>query len=109
MNTSALIIVLLAAVCTLLTRLFPFAIFGRKTDMPPAIAYLGRILPSAMMATLVIYCVRGISFFSGSRGLPELIAIAVVVALHLWRHNTLLSISAGTICYMFLVQTVFAF
>lgn len=41
-------------------------------------------------------------------GLPELISIAVITALHLWKRNVLLSIGVGTALYMVLVQVVFA-
>ena len=56
---------------------------------------------------LVIYCLKNVSLFSGSHGLPELVSIAVVVALHLWKRQMLISIAAGTVCYMLLVQLVF--
>ena len=56
----------------------------------------------------MIYCLRNVSLLSGSHGLPELIALAVVTGLHLWKRNVLLSIGAGTVVYMVLVQVVFA-
>ena len=103
----AFLLVLVAALCTLITRALPFVVFGGKKALPPVVEWLGRILPPAMMATLVIYCLKGVSITTGSHGIPELISLAVVTALHLWRRNTLLSIAAGTICYMLLVQHVF--
>ena len=71
------------------------------------IHYLGELLPGAIFAMLVIYCLRNVSLLSGSHGLPELIGIAVTVGLHLWKKNTLLSIAVGTALYMVLVQAVF--
>ena len=65
------------------------------------------MLPGAIFSMLIIYCLRNVSLFSGSHGLPELIAIAVTAALHLWKHQMLLSIAGGTISYMLLVQLVF--
>ena len=59
------------------------------------------------MGMLVIYCLRNVDLWGASHGLPELLAGAVVVGLHLWKHNTLLSIAAGTALYMVLVQVVF--
>lgn len=97
-----------AAVCTFATRLVPFAIFGGKKEVPDAINKLGKILPAAIIATLIIYCLKDVSFVSGSHGAPEIIAIAVTAILHIWKRNTLLSIGGGTICYMFLIQHVFA-
>lgn len=102
---SALLIGVISAV-TVLLRFLPFWIFaGRKT--PAFVAYLGKVLPYAVMGMLVIYCLRGISFVGGSHGIPELVSVALVVLLHLWKRNTLLSIISGTACYMLLVQLVF--
>ena len=55
----------------------------------------------------MIYCLKNVSLLSGSHGLPELISILVVVALHLWKKQMLLSIAGGTVVYMLLVQFVF--
>ena len=77
----------------------------RKT--PPVIAYLGRVLPYAVMAMLVVYCLKGISFSAPGNFLPELLCTALVAALHIWKRNTLLSIAGGTVAYMLLVQLVF--
>lgn len=91
---------------TMLTRFLPFLVFsGRKT--PKYIQYLGKVLPPAVFGLLVVYCLKGVSVFGGNHGLPELISIALVIALHLWRRQMLLSIAGGTVCYMLLVQFVF--
>lgn len=95
------------AVCTLITRALPFVIFGRKREVPQVIRYLGRVLPPAIMAILVVYCMKGVNFWGTSHGLPEMLASLTVVLLHLWKRNTLLSIGVGTICYMLLIQLVF--
>lgn len=96
-------IILCVAVCTLMTRAIPFLLFGGKKEVSPIIQYLGKVLPSAIMTILVVYCLKDVNLFAGSRGVPELLAILVVVILHLWKKNTLLSIGAGTILYMMLV------
>ena len=93
---------------TVLMRFLPFVIFSPKRPTPKYIQYLGKMLPGAIFSMLIIYCLRNVSLFSGSHGLPELIALAVVTALHLWKRNVLLSIGAGTVVYMLLVQLVFA-
>lgn len=103
---NSLTIMLVCGACTFLTRALPFLIFGGR-PVPEKVKYLGRVLPMAVMATLVIYCIRGISFTAAGDFLPELISLAVVTALHLWRRNTLLSVAGGTACYMLLVQMVF--
>lgn len=104
--TQSILIMLACAVCTFAERLLPFVVFrGGKT--PAIIDYLGKILPTAIMATLVVYCLRGTSFGSLGGFLPQLIAVAITALLHLWRRNTLISVLGGTVAYMCLVQLVF--
>ena len=97
----------LCALATLLTRSLPFAVFRADRPTPKFVQYLGRVLPGAIFAMLVVYCLRNVSLGSGSHGLPELIAIGVTVGLHLWKRQMLVSIAGGTVCYMLLVQLVF--
>ncbi len=113
------------AVVTFLTRFLPFLLFDRGEEPPKLVLYLGRVLPPAVIAMLIIYCLRNpalsvspdltatmsawwaaiVSFFVGWA--PQLIAGAVTVVLHVWKKNNLLSIFSGTILYMILVQCVF--
>lgn len=109
MNGSAILpdlaIVAVVAFCTLLTRALPFWLFGRKGGRPaPYILYLGRVLPPAVMAVLVVYCLRGTTFADAAGFVPQLAAVAAVVALHLWKRNNLLSIAGGTAIYMALLR-----
>ena len=60
-----------------------------------------------MIGLLVIYCLKDVTPAAYPHGLPELIAAAIVVALQAWKRNSLLSILAGTVAYMVLVQAVF--
>ena len=112
--------VLTIAVCTaatMLTRFLPFLIFSSKEQQPPEIVryllfgvprrYLGRVLPAAIFGMLIVYCLKGVRLSAGSHGIPEAIAIAVTIALHQWKHQTLVSIAGGTLCYVLLVQLVF--
>ena len=92
---------------TQLTRWLPFLVFSGRRGTPRVITYLGQVLPLALFAMLVVYCLKDVSWLSGSHGVPELIGIAVTAGLHLWRRQMLLSIAGGTICYMVLVQLVF--
>ena len=103
---SAKLIAVIALV-TIALRFLPFVIFSGKRQTPAYISYLGKVLPFSIMGMLVIYCLRNISFSAAPFGILELLSCAVVAALHLWKRNTLLSIAAGTIFYMILVQTVF--
>jgi len=103
---SALMIAVIALITAAL-RFLPFWIFRENRKTPPLIAYLGQVLPFAIMGMLVVYCLKDISFRSAPYGIPEFIGCTVVAALHIWKRNTLLSIGAGTVCYMLLVQFIF--
>ena len=94
------------AVVTFLTRALPFLLFDRGSHPPKLVLYLGRVLPPAIIAMLIVYCLRGVSFAGLESWLPPLLSAGLVVGLHLWRHNNLLSIFGGTIFYMALVQAV---
>lgn len=92
---------------TVLTRALPFLLFPAGKPTPRYVQYLGKVLPAAVFGLLVVYCLKNVSLFAGSRGVPEMISIALVVALHLWKRQMLWSIAGGTVCYMLLVQFVF--
>ncbi|MDD3449007.1 MAG: branched-chain amino acid transporter permease [Gammaproteobacteria bacterium] len=96
-------VILVMAGATLLTRALPFLLFARGAKHP-TLLYLGRVLPPAVMTLLLLYCLKDVSLAAAPHGLPEALALAAVVGLHLWRRNALLSIGAGTGLYMFLVQ-----
>lgn len=100
-------IILVVAVTTFITRLIPFVVFPKGKEVPQVIQYLGKVLPPAVIGMLVIYCFKSVQVTTFPFGLPELIAGAVVVLLHIWKRNNLLSIGVGTVLYMTLVQTVF--
>lgn len=103
----SLCIILLVAAATILTRFLPFILFPQGKKHPRIIDQLSPLLPPAMMGLLVVYCLRSVSWLSVPHGAPELIAIAAVAGLHLWKRNVLLSIAGGTVLYMVLVQAVF--
>ena len=103
----AIALIAVASLVTIALRFLPFLIFGTKRQTPPYILFLGKVLPSAIMGMLVVYCLKHISFLSAPFGIPELLAVCLVILLHLWKRNTLLSVGGGTICYMLLVQLVF--
>lgn len=100
----AILVILTAAIVTLLIRALPFIVFSKRT--PDSILYLGKVLPYAIIPMLVVYCLKSVSVLKAPYGIPELIAL-IVVCIHKWKHSTLLSILLGTITYMFLIQTVF--
>jgi len=92
---------------TMITRFLPFLLFPGGKETPALVQYLGKYLPAAVFGLLIVYCLKDVSVFSGNHGLPEVISIAVVVLLHRWKRQMLLSIAGGTMCYMLLVQMVF--
>ena len=102
-----IITIALCVAGTMLTRFLPFLVFSPRKETPRYIQYLGKALRCAIFGMLVVYCLKNVRLFSGSHGLPELIAIAVTIALHLWRKQMLLSTAGGTACYMILVQFLF--
>ena len=106
-NVHAMLIVAVAGIVTVALRFLPFLIFGGDRKTPAFISYLGKVLPYAIMAMLVVFCLKNVSLVSTPYGLPELISCALVVLLHVWKRNTLISIIGGTVCYMVLVQMVF--
>ena len=106
-NTHAALMIAVIALVTMALRFLPFLIFGENRQTPPLIAYLGKVLPFAIMGMLVVYCLKDVDLTAAPFGIPEAIGCAVVAGLHLMKRNTLLSIGAGTLCYMLLVQFVF--
>ena len=105
--THALIVMLVMGGCVLLTRILPVVIFGRSERVPEFILYLGKVIPYTAMGLLIVYCLRDVSILGGTHGVPELIAMAVVVASYLWKRNTIVSVVLGTAVYMVLLQMVF--
>lgn len=103
--------VLTVALCvfgTMLTRFLPFALFSTGKPTPHCIRYLGKALPAALFAMLIVYSLKGVDLRGAHHGMPELIALAATAGLHLWRRQMLLSIAGGTLVFMLLVQLIFS-
>lgn len=105
-TTQSILTIAAVVLATMLTRFLPFLVFPEGRKPPAVITYLGTVLPYAVIGLLVVYCLKD-AVFTTWHGLPELISILFIVVLHKWRKNTLLSIAAGTILYMVLVQNIF--
>lgn len=103
----SLLIILVVALTTFTTRVIPFLVFPKGREIPKVVQYLGKVLTPAVIGMLVVYCLKGTTVLTYPYGLPELISVAVVVGLHVWKRNNLLSIGAGTVLYMVLIQVVF--
>lgn len=96
-----------SAAVTIVLRFLPFLIFRGNRETPKIITYLGKYLPYAIMAMLVVYCLKSVSIISYPFGIPELIGVITVIILHIWKRNTLISIAGSTVLYMLLIQFVF--
>lgn len=106
-TTHSLLLVLVMAVFTALTRFLPFIAFPEGRKKPQVIIYLGKVLPYALIGMLVVYCFKGVSVVTAPFGIPEILAAVLVAVLHIWKRNTLISVFSGVIFYMVLVQFVF--
>ncbi len=102
-----LIFFAIVALGTILTRSLPFILFPENKEIPNYVKYLADVLPFTIIGLLVVYCLKDIRLTTAPHALPEAISIVVIVLLHKWKKNTLLSIGAGALLYMFLIQTVF--
>lgn len=99
-----IITILLCILGTMLTRFLPFILFQKNT--PKAVQYLGKVLPPASFALLLVYCFRNVSIFSGNHGLPEFLSLGLTIVIHCWKRNMLLSIFSGTVLYMLFKQGI---
>ena len=97
MNLHSILIVAVVALVTIALRFLPFVIFRGNRETPKIITYLGKYLPYAIMAMLVVYCLKSITLIKPPHGIPEMIAVAATAGLHIWKRNNLLSIGVGTI------------
>ena len=105
--TQQIITVAMVVLGTAVTRFLPFLLCPAGRTTPKYVQYLGRVLPAAVFGLLVVYSLKDVSILTGSHGIPELISIVLVIVLHVWKRQMLLSIAGGTVCYMLLVQLVF--
>ena len=102
----SVLIILVCAAVTYLLRGIAFLVFGGKRGTPAFVAWLGKVLPHAVMGMLLVYCLKDVSLAAFPFGLPELFACAIVVLLHVWKRNSLLSIGIGTVSYMIIVALI---
>lgn len=105
--TQQIITIGMVVLGTMITRFLPFIVFPAGKPTPKYIQYLGKVLPGAVFGMLVIYCLKNVSILGGTHGIPEAISIILVICLHLYKRQMLISIAGGTICYMLLVQFIF--
>ncbi|MCQ2079668.1 MAG: AzlD domain-containing protein [archaeon] len=99
-----ILVIVICGIVTLLTRFLPFVVFGREGEVSPRVSYLGRALPAALFAMLVVYCLKDVDFLGGVHGLPEIVSIAFIVVVHLKWRNMLLSLVGGVAFYLVVGQ-----
>lgn len=103
---TALGTLMVVAVITALIRALPYLVFGRMKKIPKTIHYLGNVLPGSIMVILVLYCLRNTEFISYPFGLPEIIAVVIVILSQWVKKNTFFSVLLGTLCYMILIRVL---
>ncbi len=101
-----LLLIGVIAFVTLILRAAPFVLF-RSGHTPAIVTYLGRVMPPAVIGMLVVYCFSSVDFTRWQAFVPALIAALIIIVLHIWKRNSLLSIGVGTVAYMLMVQLVF--
>lgn len=106
-DAQRLLIIAACILGTMATRFLPFLVFSEGRRTPAFVLYLGKALPAAIFGMLAVYCLKDVTWLKGNHGLPEALAIAATVGLHVKWRRMLLSIGGGTVCYMLLVQLVF--
>ncbi|MBE5839448.1 MAG: branched-chain amino acid permease [Butyrivibrio sp.] len=99
-----LLAIVMSALITFGLRALPFVLFRGGRSMPEWMQRLGQILPSAIMAVLIVYCLKGAKSNPIGIGIPGIIAVAVVVASYKRKHNTFISIIVGTAAYMIMLR-----
>ena len=104
MSGYTLAAILVSVACTLSLRALPFLIFTKNRPMPEWLRRLGKTLPMAIMAVLVVYCLKDIPAQPIKAGVPQLLGVAIVALTYRWKRNTLLSIALGTVGYMLLIH-----
>lgn len=101
-----IVTIVILAVITFMTRALPFLVFPAGKPTPKYIQYLGKALPLAVFGMLVVYCLKDVRWLDGSHGIPEILGIAAVVLMHLWRRQLFLSMAVGTAVYMILIRAI---
>jgi branched-subunit amino acid transport protein AzlD len=103
-NLHTLVVILLVAGLTFMTRALPFWVFRQNKQPPALLSDLNRLLPPAVIAILLVFCLKDVSWLNQKESLYQLLCVVLVMALHVWKKNNLLSIGLGTAAYMLLVQ-----
>ena len=105
-NQYILLAVIISALCTFALRLLPFLAVGHKGKKTDKISFLGKILPPAIMAVLIVYCLKDVPNDVYAAGIPKIVGVLATAISYLWKHNTFVSIILGTVIYMVFIQLI---
>ena len=89
---------------TLITRFVPFLLFPSEEKTPAYILYLGKVLTPAIFGLLVIFSLKDTQLTVVSDVVPKLVSVLLVILLHKWKKNMLLSIAGGTLFYIAIIH-----
>ncbi len=106
-NLQAVITIVIISLATLLTRFLPFIIFPSDRERPQVIRYLGRVLPGALLAFLVVYSFKGVFDYDRAELMASLVGTLLTVGSYIYKRQMMLSIVLGTAGYMLMIQFVF--
>ena len=107
-NTQIFITIIAVAAGAFITRSLSFIIFPNHEKTPKYVRYLAIMLPSASIGLLVVYCLKDAFILQGNLPIAEAISILIIIVLHLWKRNALISIFSSTVVYMLLKQFLFS-
>jgi branched-subunit amino acid transport protein AzlD len=102
-GSKLVLVILLMSAITFAARALPF-VFFKKRKPPRVLAMIEAQIPPAIMVILVFFSVKDADLLVYPYGLPHAAGIVLVIVLQLWRRNAMLSIIAGTACYMTLIR-----
>lgn len=101
----AIIGMLVSGIVIFALRAFPFVLFS-KHDPPKLLKFIERFIPPMVMAVLLIYCLKDVTFFSTPFGIPHFVALLFTIIVHFWKSNSMLSIFGGTALFMILSRVI---
>lgn len=98
-----LLLIATASLVTIVLRALPFVLFG-NSHMPPVLHKIADLMPPAIIAVLVVYCLKGSVVNLSLESAAAAAAAAATALVHVWKRNTLASIGLGTVVYMVLIR-----
>ena len=94
-----LTVIVVMALISFALRALPF-VAAQWLNRHPMTQRLGDFLPLAIMTLLLVHSAVGNATSDPAAPWPELVAVALVIALQCWRRNALVSIVLGVCAYV---------